>query len=597
VADTTRLTRLLAVILPAILASAAAPADPAPPADDSPGLNAAIAAGNVTVRLEPRTYALGAPLNGTVPGVSLVGVPGTTRLVPAAAAHGITALDNGQTYRGWAFEGIEFDGNLRALAAAGGPRPPTLPIDGSSGVRFRRCRFRDLLAVVRDSADVRFEDCDFYGTRPGLFAAGVQDPPAVPTATLSDGLAIAQSSRDVRVSGCRFHFCNNGLAVAVQAGQSASGLVVSGCSFRGDWWDSPAPILRFRAADVTRGPDGVWAITSPAGGLRAAFSAGQVVSFRRDLGDGPRFTRVYAGQVQAETRAFAGAAAGDMIETADGRRARITSIESPSSANVEGWEDTATYEPTDPPALTTPWRLARDYACGSFGVVSDTQVRLYFEPVNPFTGERAISDARLDLTKLPARALAKATYSGLHVNAGVSGLLVSGCTFRGAWADQCSLFDLPEGARILGNRFLHGQDEAVTLTRCPGSIVADNVFLNCGVSAVDVGQGDGCVIRGNTVRNWGVVNPNPGAVSGSGRGLIVQANTFLRTPSPARDWCRMAVSLTADSTGTVVAGNVDAGATRAAVYVAAEAAPARGAITVRDARSVAGPGAGNVSVK
>jgi parallel beta-helix repeat protein len=572
-------------------------------ADDSPALNAAIravaTAGGGTVQLEPRTYAIGDPLDGSVPNVMLRGVRGRTVLAKALTPSywGILRID--QPYQGWTFEGVGFDGNACALIAGSVPRYYTAYLSGTRGVRFDRCSFRDLNGAVqiRDSADVAFADCDFFGTRPGIFQAGVMDPPAVPGAIFTSGVTVGEQCRDVRVSRSRFHYCDTGVSVGAQPTQSVDGLEVSDCRFRADWWDSPGALLRFAATKVELVSGTGYVLTVANGGLGAACTDSNVVSFRRDLAAGAAFTSVYTGNVRADGQPFARAVPGDAIETADGRRARIGAVEDGASVNVEGWESIDCYEPCPPPPIATPWRLVRYYACGTSGrALSDTTVALYFEPVCPYTGERAISEAKWNFSGWPGRVLAKSTYSGLHVNAGVAGLIVQGNTFRGSWADQCSVFG-SAGARILGNRFLCGQDEAVTLTGCPRAVVSGNVFDNSGVSAVFVGGGANTTISGNTVSNWGVVNPGVGAIDGSALGLSITSNTVAVAKAPlSRVWSRYAANLYgSDCSGTVIAGN-SGDATAGMLQIDKTAAPKKNAVTVRDvpASSITGDGKANV---
>ncbi len=571
---------------------------PLPP-DNSAALNAAVAAatGRDVITLSPRAYGISAPINGGVAGVTIRGVPGLTRLVklPASAASGILRLD--QTYDDWSFEGIEFDGNERAIVTAGVASPTfTVLLSGTKRVRFRRCAFRDMydLLSIRDSEDVAFDDCAFYGTQPTGLTPAV-DPAAVPDGFYSSGVAVNGGIRRIRFTDCRFHFCGSGIAGTLVSGESGSDLKVDGCTFRADWWDAPVARLRFQAASVdASGP--IVLTVSGVSGFQAAFNANNVVSFRRGIATGSAFTQIFVGNVMAAGTPFADAAVGDAIETADGRRAAITSLVSSASVNVEGWEWIDTYEPCDPPSLSTSWRLSRYYASGTTGATGTTAT-LYSDPVNPYSGERAIADAGLDLATLPARVLAKTTYSGIHINGYISGVAVTGNTFRGSWADQCSMFDLGDGAKVQGNRFLYGQDEGITLTRCPGSIVASNSFTNCGASAIFVGGGDGSSVTANTVIGWGVVNPAIGAIDAGALGLVIQGNTgIVPHTSPARDWCRYLVRMSgSDSTGSLISGNFDGGATVSTLYADTAAAPGADAITARDSPTVSGPGAGNVS--
>lgn len=536
------------------------------------------------IDLEPRAYPLPAPIDGHAPHVTLRGVPGMTVLsCPSGIIHG----DFGP-YHGWSFEGIAFDGGGGGFATI---------LNGSRGVRFRRCSFRNAsyLAWLVDPRGLAFDDCGFEGLREGLFQPGVMDPPAVPTAALSDGIVLASGFADVSISRCRFHFLRNGVLVSGGKGQSCDGLAIERSAFRGDWWDGHAAVLRGVATSVQAGPGGGYVLTAIGGGLAAACTDSNIVSFRRDLAAGTGFADV--GPLSARSPDLIRAAIGDVIETADGRRGRVAAVAEPGSLGLEGWEATDTYLPCDPPEAGVGWRLVRYYACGTVErAISDTQVALYLEPVNPFSGERALSDARLNLANWPFRIFAKSVYSGIHINGAVRGLDVSHNAFRGSWGDQISVYDLPEGGRILGNRVSLGFDGGTTVYRSPGTLISGNVYSRCGTAAVFLGESPATSVRGNTVAGWGVVNPGVGAIHGDGCNLAIGGNLFAPPPTPLRrDWCRWAINLTGgDCTGSLVAGNSDPGATLATVTVDAKAVPRKNAVTVRDARSVVGPGRPNV---
>jgi parallel beta-helix repeat protein len=562
--------------------------------DESATINDQIRTANDgIVTLEPRVYGIGAPLDGSLSNVTFRGVRGATRLVklPLASNDGITAA--GYHYQGWTFDGIEFDGNGREILRAGVGYYYSVPIFGTRAVRFDRCTFRDLLrgVILRDSENIAFTDCDFLGSRPDVFAAGTWDPPAVANARLGEGIEVWPQVCNLSVSCCRFRYCSSGFSVTVAAGQFGHNFSIADCQFMADWWDTPGATLRFKATRV----DGLQ-LTCDSGGLAAVFGHNEVVTFQRQLAAGTAFKRIYAGNVGVDGDGFKDAVPGDVIETGDGKRARIGAVESTGLVNVEGWESMDCYEACLPPIDATIWRLVRYYGAGTT-LVSDTDINLYADPVNPFTGERAISDAHLDLTKLPARALAKTNYSGLHVNAGISGLRVRDNNFRGSWADQCSLFDLPKGAQILGNRFSYGQDEGLTLTRSPNAVVAGNIFENSGASAIFIGGSDRSTISGNTITNWGLVNPYAGGIDGAACDMLVTGNTFTRSPDTIKDWCRAAVNLYADSTGTIIAGNSDRVSTVATLAVTAAAVPTMAALTAHDIANdrIIGDGACNVT--
>jgi hypothetical protein len=565
-------------------------------ADDSTAINAAVTAAGLVaggvVEFGPKTYAIGAPIGGSPTRITLRGVRGRTKLfkLPLASAHGI--LSSAGVYSNWSFDGIEFDGNGQAIVRAGVGYYYTLPITAARTVRFDRCVFRDTLRGLfpRDVKDLVVEDCEFLGTRPGTFAADTWDPAAVPDARRGSGIDMIESVREIKVSNSRFRFVDLGICASTSSTQAGRDILVTGCSFVNDWWDTPGSILRFTPDAATAPP--VITVTRAAGGLTAVTSANQALSFRRVLASGTEFTNVFLGTVEVGGAGFAAAVVGDVIETVDGKRARVAAVASATSVSAYGWESMDTYEPTSAPAVSADWRLVRYY--GTIGVpVSDTQVTCYTDPINPFTGERAVADAGLDLTTLLVRVLPAVSYGGIHINAGLEGVRVEGNAFRGNWADQCSIFACP-GATVIGNTFAYGQDEGVTLMGCPNSVVSANRFTNSGVSAVFVGSSNYSVVSANSIHNWGLVNYTAGAIDGGGLAMTVSGNALAVDDFPGRGWSRTGVKLYADSTGTLISGGIDRASTEATVDVTLVAAPTVDSITARDVTSVQGTGAANV---
>jgi hypothetical protein len=570
--------------------------------DDSVAINAAIAAAGIrggTVYFPGGTFALGSPLSGKYANIHFVGEAGSTTLLrlPVGANASFMTPDAG-TYTGYAFEGIVFRGNAAACTDARLPQYSFNLSGGMDRLVFRECSFRDLIGyfALAGCRGARIVDCTFYGTTRGVMMAGSQEPPAVPEALPGRGLEIGISYDDIIIFNCRFHFCDMGIHVASSPRGPNRGLRVLDCSFRYDWWDAPYVNKRFIPTDFdvkTR------VLTDVRGGFTGLFSDYEVISFRVDISSGTAFTGVFGNQVTAPKSPFAHARIGDVIETIDGRRAEITSVATPSSVWVAGWELIDTFEPTTAPALSTAWRLSRYYASAA-KFRSDTTVTLYCDPVNVFTGERLVSDAGLNPVGLPARALAKAHYSGLHCNGGQEGLLVRGCDFRGSWADQCSIFDSP-APQVLGNRFEYGQDEGITCTRCDRAILADNTFRCAGTSAIFVGESNYAIIHTNTIISWALVNRHVlGAIEGCGLGLSIIGNTGTVLPGSkygGGSACLINIygSPHESSAGTIISSNVDGGARSATLNVGAGAA-GKGIIIARDLLSISGPGASTIKI-
>jgi len=93
-------------------------------------------------------------------------------------------------------------------------------------VTFRRCSFRGLNGASHyyGGAGLHFEDCIFYGTRPGQMAAGVQDPTAVPSAAYQQAVSLEFGLYDATFDRCTFHFCYNGINGTAEPDQEKSGI-------------------------------------------------------------------------------------------------------------------------------------------------------------------------------------------------------------------------------------------------------------------------------------------------------------------------------------------------------------------------------------
>jgi hypothetical protein len=563
--------------------------------DDSAAVNRAIAAaaaaGGGVVELGPKTYGIGLPLSGNVPNITIRGTRGS-KLLRLLVSTNQGILSNANSYSGWTFEGIEFDGNNMALVRAAGAATfyYTLPIVGSRNVRFRRCTFRDMSRGItpNDASDVTLEDCVFYGIKPGFYQAGTWDPPAVVDIQRGASIDVIGQMDNLKVSNTLFHFPAGGIALSTAATQSVNGLTVDRCRFWGDWWDSPGSKFRFTPSAGTAAN-----VNYATGGLAAAAPANEIISFRRTLATGTSFSSLNNGVAIITGGGFASAKVGDVIETIVGKRARVAAIATADALSYDGWESMDTYEPTTPPAGATNWRLVRNYAAMS-QPISDTQLGFAYEPVNPFDGHRIVTDDAVDMTTCVARIFGLVGYTGIHVTAGCYNARITTNHFRGAWADQCSLFSSP-GVIVTGNDFEYGQDEGLTLTACPYSTVSTNRFINSGVSGISHDAAYSSIST-NVFRNWGLTNATRGAIDHGALGASISGNVFVVDNFPGRGWSRAGMDFLADSTGTIISSNVDAGCTEATLRVDTVAAPVAGSIVARDTKIILGTGAGNVSL-
>jgi parallel beta-helix repeat protein len=336
-------------------------------------------------------------------------------------------------------------------------------------------------------------------------------------------------------------------------------------------------------------------LTVSGGGFTGFFDEQQfhIVSIPVQQATGSGFSSVNNHTVTVSSSAFATVVSGDSIETSDGRRAEVLSVSSNTVLTIAGWEAIDTFEPSAAPSTGATWRINRYYAAaGTY--VNDTNIDLYNDPINPFTGERLVTEAALTSVGRSCKTFATTIYSTMHINAALNNIAILKSRFRGSRADQISIFS-SDSPRIIGNTIEYGFDQGITLTSVTRAVVSGNTFEMAGVSAV-VFTGDSNSIVGNTVNTWGTVNRGGhGAFSQEGetKSTTIANNTTTVAAGGAGSGSIYVVNLNAGSlaTGSVISGNADGGARTATLNIVSGA----GAIVGRDLLSVSGSGAANVS--
>lgn len=525
---------------------------------DSTALNAAAAvsaSSNLPVILEASTYAISAPLDSALKNVRFICPKGSAKFIKLADGTSSIFANVPQAYKGWSFEGIEFDGNGATGSGS------TIVLTDTSDIRFVRCKFRNLTGQAQHQAvnRITYYDCDFYGTSSGVMQAGTDNPPAVTNASYGSGFVFNGGSNDITAERCRFHFVRDGAFAQIGSlVQKTRGFKVTNCQFRGDYWNGPYNNLRFAITAYSSGT-----ATVAAGGLTGHFPTGNSpneVSIAVPVGTGSNLSLF--GGVVTTTGSFGNVQVGDVIETSNGKRAEIVSFTNSRNVQVSEWEAMETFEPTAPPAANTAWRVSRYYAA-SAQIVDDTHLSFYFEPVNPFSGE-SITAAGI-ATPWTCRELPNIGYTGVHINGGSDDTLIQGNRFRGGWGDQISIFRT-EGARVIGNTVEYGQDEGITLTLCPKSVVIGNTLRYSGVSAVSINQSHYSVINGNVIDSWAVVNryTNRGAIEfeDSTNNVVIQGNTFsYNTTLNLGGLSPYALTIFNNGTGSIMSGNTGRGRT------------------------------------
>jgi hypothetical protein len=509
-------------------------------------LSSAILAATATglpIIAEDGVYLLAGGIPGTAENIKIKGEGGAVVFRKSDAGE---LIINGHPYDGWTFENIELD-----QAYIG-----TITFSGSRDILIDKCKIRAGGITNQGSSRVRCIDTVFYGTRSGVMQSGVANPAAVPSASYGSAMQTNGGGGSIEYIRCRTHFVNTGFAASGSATNKVNKFSVAHCKFRNDYWNSPYITKYFTPTAYNNATK---IATIGAGGMTGFFGNDEVCSVPIEIASGASFTGTFAKQIGA-TGIGTLARIGDEIRTSNGKRIEVLSIQSNDLITGDEWESVDTYEPTSAPANATSWKLLRYYAATA-GFVSDTQIHLNFEPVNPFNGQLLVTGAGLSPVGVVCRTFAKTVYGGIHCNGGVEDFEALFNNHRGSWGDQCSVFNT-NAPTILGSKFFGGQDEDITLTLCPGHIVMLCKHRFSGVSGCFSGSDDG-VIVGNSYHSWGVVNRvGHGAIDGGGASQTITGNSCTVEPGASFGGASAyMVNLYADNVeGTVVAGNTDGGA-------------------------------------
>lgn len=476
-------------------------------------------------------------------------------------------------YHHWRLEGLIFDGNARSLTA--GP-PPAFNLTNSHDVQFVDCDFRDLwssLGLSR-SRNIRFTRCRFFGAPPGAMQTGVQDPPAIGAAAVyRNAITIGPGCENIIVDDdCEFHYCANGLTSTAPTDDPAGHVLCADSRFRGDWHDGPLIKQRFTATAYNTS---TLQLTAAAGTHFDTYCTDyDVISFRRTLAASLTLSAVggYNGSTVTLGSAVSGMMEGDVLETTLGLRGVINAVASTTQVDVPRWESIATHEEATPPVTGATVRVVRYYASTVDTVghaVTDTTCYLANDPVNPRTGERAVTDAGLTLTALPARILGKLVYSGVHLP-NVKYPTVRNCHVRGPWADAISVF-FSDDVTVDGNLIEYTQDMGLTLSDCPHGSARDNTFRYLG-TGLSLGSGSaetGLIVEGNHIHSWACTPAvyNYGVIGLASDHGQARGNVFTRD---TRSGCggRSTYAISVDScVDAVVEGNTDGGSRTATLTV------------------------------
>lgn len=572
-------------------------ADPTGANNSSAALLAAIQAAAATsaeIRVDAGTYSLLDPIPTGYAGITITGngqVIFKKRYTANNQVGTILGYTNTGPAKHWRFRNIEFDGSIDTIVAIGNSAGVSMDMSHWTDVTYTDCRFRALYGPGGGQAatDIKFVRCKFYGTREGLMQSGVQDPVGVTTATYTPGLQFLYGCQNITAEDCDFYFLSQGIVTAttafMQVHQATRNVKVINCRFIADWWLSPFVTAKRTVSAMPNGFTYPVYLDISSDSFAGLFDDYQTICFPVQISSGTGFTNLFANIVNATGTPFAAAQNGDVIETADGKRAEISQVDSANQATVLEWQQISTFEKTEVlPGSSVAWRLRRHFSTTATRL-SNTRIQLYSEPYNPHTGE-TISHAGINPVGREFKTFAKGGYGGTHIN-GTADVSISHSYYRGAWADQVSFFDCT-GVRITDNEIVMGQDEGITLTDSPGSVVANNIFHRAGVSAIFVGS-DNVAVTGNTIDGWGCQNhvPQLGAMEIVGKRGTYIGNTFSYSATSgfggSSDYCFGA--FLGDMSGTVIEGNAGTGRT-GTVFVDNNIV----SMTVRDAAKIDGPG-------
>ncbi|GEM_PF-5690960 len=528
-----------------------------------------------------KTYRIDSSLDGSASNITFLCPDKTCSIKGGASGSGtiLNGATSGYLFNGWTIDGVELKGFV--------------DLRSTKNFTFVNSKLRmvaNYVVQLSGTHNVRFLNTTIYGTQSGVMTAGSQEPSAVPSATYGSGVRVLEGTTDTLFSEYNCHFCLTGIGADSFDTKAINNITIEKSTFRGDWWNSPYVIKRFTPTAYNSSTK---RLTYATGGLTGLFGGGQlhIISVPIQIASVGSFTSISNNAITATFGTTL--QRGDSIETANGKRAEVLSVTSSTLVTISGWESIDTFEPTTAPSAATAFRVMRHYgSAGTF--VSDTEVDLYNDPVNPFSGERLVTDAALTPVSVSVKVMSTLIYSGIHINGGGSNLIVKDSTFRGARADQISVFDT-EAPQILGNKILYGNDEGVTLTRAHRAIVSGNKFEFAGVSAIFIGS-NFVNFSGNTINTWGtVLRVNQGAVDIGGTYNSITGNTASVVAGGAGSGSTYFFGANNGGsfpvTGTVIDGNSDGGARTATLFIDATV----GNLIGRDLLSVAGSGASNVN--
>lgn len=443
-------------------------------ADDSGSMQAAVdacgAAGGLVIELPPGTFKLGTALqfksnsNCTIRG-----------------AGDLTILDGSPTSSAIIGTSGQFATNIRFERLV--IRPGSVAAVNVNGRQVGRLAFENVTFDLRAGgygflgqgmAGTTFDRCTFYDDGNGSASRGIQ---------------FQRGSRDVALRNSTMRFLHQGFIFdAGTSGEEPSeGVTITGNVFDGGWW------LRSTAFSGSGAAVSYTSTTvTDTGAALSGVAADTTVRALPVRATGTVTSIAVSGTELVDSAAdfvTATVSRGDLVRSGT-VFATVIAVKDADELWVDEWRDQTTLQLAAPPTTSAAYTIYR-LLLGKVASTTATVVTLRDGGWVDWNGASVTPSAQTLYEILTTHP----DYGGVHIEKGVSRIIVTGNQFRRGWADQLSVFG--DDATITNNVIADGQDFGITLNGANHSL-ADNRVEHQGVGGIYIGCTDS-QITGNVV--------------------------------------------------------------------------------------------------
>jgi hypothetical protein len=356
---------------------------------------------------------------------------------------------------------------------------------------LRRVRFINFPGYIIDSGDTAnfvFEDCivDGAGNSKGSFFVGTTGP-----------------FESLLVRRCKFRYLQAGIQIA---DWHAAYVEIDDCDFDMGWWLTKS-IFANSGATVTYTSNGLADSSASFSGL----TAGQIVRVLPVRGTGT-FTSASAGTLMADTSATfqtGGVLRGEIVRTATAFGV-VSKVLSQTELHVEEWLSQSTYQPVQPPALSSAYTVYQ-VLLGAITASTGTTITIEHGAGQGgnggwygFSGTEVTPAAHTLYEVLTAP-----PGYGLWLDSTVEKAVVTNNRFRRGWCDNVELF----GQRLIVTNNIAEDDmgEGIVIQGASGddlsdgNIVANNLSRHNGASGLYLESVKNSQVLGNVCEDngWG----------------------------------------------------------------------------------------------